>query len=230
MAGAKAKKIVVATSGGKDSTMALQALLKDGAPVSGLLTTLTEGYERISMHGVRHSLMQAQADALGLPLHEVWIPQNCPNQVYEARMARAVETLAEAGCDAVAFGDLFLEDVRAYREEKMAGTGLATLFPLWGMDTRLLAESFIDQGYRATLVTVDPRQVPAELAGRAFDRTLLADLPPGADPCGERGEFHSFVWDGPIFGRPVAVHLGEVVLRDGFYFADLLPAGHQATT
>ncbi|MHB1842597.1 MAG: Dph6-related ATP pyrophosphatase [Sulfobacillus sp.] len=224
------QRVIVATSGGKDSTLAVAELRAAGLPVSGLLCTMTEGFERVSMHGVRQALMVAQAAALGLPLHTVWIPQNCPNAVYEQRMAASLAALVADGADAIAFGDLFLQDVRAYREQRMAGNGLATLFPLWGKDTTKLAQSFISQGYEAILVTVDPRQIPAELAGRPYDRQLLADLPPSADPCGENGEFHTFVCNGPIFQTPLMVERGEVVERDGFTFADLTLTAHQATT
>ncbi len=224
------RRVIVATSGGKDSTLALAALLASGLTVAGLLCTMTEGFQRISMHGVRQELMVAQAAALGLPLHTVWIPQGCTNAIYEERMAAAVATLAEDGCDAVAFGDLFLEDVRAYREQRMAGSGLATLFPLWGEDTTELAGRFIAEGYEAVLVTVDPKQIPPKLAGRAYDHRLLADLPEGADPCGENGEFHTFVYNGPLFSAALPIERGEVVERDGFVFADLTLSGHHATT
>src|SRR5439155_18226936 len=175
------------------------------------------------MSGVRRELLQRQASALGLPVDEVWIPPQCVNPVYEARMGEAVQQLKEGGVAAVAFGDLFLEDVRDYREQQMAGTGLSCVFPIWGEDTVRLSQRMIDSGLRATLVCVDPRQGPAGLAGRAYDETLLADLPASADPCGERGEFHTFVWDAPNFRAPIDVSPGEIVERDGFVFADLIP-------
>lgn len=210
---------------GKDSAVALHRLQADPAyEVAGLLTTLTEGYERVSMSGVRRQLLHAQAAALGLPVHEVWIPPACVNTVYEARMGEAIERLKSEGVKAVAFGDLFLEDVREYRERQMAPTGLGCVFPIWGEDTAALSRSLIADGFRATLVCVDPRAVPSGLAGRAYDESLLSDLPPGADPCGERGEFHTFVWDAPNFRSPVNVRAGERIERDGFWFADLLPA------
>ena len=217
-------KAVMCWSCGKDSATALWTLQQAGEyEVLGLLTTLTEGYDRVSMSGVRRELLQRQASALGLPVDEVWIPPQCVNPVYEARMGEAVQQLKEGGVAAVAFGDLFLEDVRDYREQQMAGTGLSCVFPIWGEDTVRLSQRMIDSGLRATLVCVDPRQVPAGLAGRAYDETLLADLPASADPCGERGEFHTFVWDAPNFRAPIDVSPGEIVERDGFVFADLIP-------
>lgn len=216
---------IVSWSCGKDSAAALHRLQANpDYQVVGLLTTLTEGYGRVSMSGVRRELLHAQAAALGLPVHEVWIPAACVNPVYEARMAEAVARLKAAGVKVIAFGDLFLEDVRAYRERQMALTGIECVFPIWGEDTDALARRLIADGFRATLVCVDPRAVPAELAGRAYDESLLADLPEGADPCGERGEFHTFVWDAPNFKWPVPVRPGERVQREGFSFADVLPA------
>ena len=218
-------KTIMCWSGGKDSAVALWRLQQDPAyGVAGLLTTLTEGYDRVSMSGVRRSLLRAQAEALGLPLYEVWIPPACVNPVYEARMGEAVERLKADGVQAVAFGDLFLEDVREYRERQMAPTGLGCVFPIWGEDTSALSHWVIESGFRATLVCVDPRAVPAELAGRAYDASLLSDLPEGADPCGERGEFHTFVWDAPNFRTAIGVQAGERVEREGFWFADLAPA------
>jgi uncharacterized protein (TIGR00290 family) len=202
----------------------LWKLQQDGRyEVVGLMTTLTEGYDRVSMSGVRRELLQRQADALGLPVQEVWIPPQCINPVYEDRMGEAVQHLKLGGVEAVAFGDLFLEDVREYRERQMAPTGLSCVFPIWGEDTASLSRSMIESGLRAILVCVDPRQVPGALAGRAYDEALLADLPPTADPCGERGEFHTFVWDAPNFNAPIEVRPGETVERDGFWFADLVP-------
>ena len=191
--------------------------------LGGLLTTVNEAAQRVAMHAVRIDVLQAQADALGLPLWQIPIPSPCPNDVYEAAMAGALAEARAAGIEAVAFGDLFLEDIRRYREERMAPTGLRPLFPLWGRPTRALAAEMIDGGLRARLTCVDPRALDASFAGRAFDHDLLAALPPEADPCGERGEFHTFAWDGPMFREPVPVSVGEVVHRDGFVFADLLP-------
>jgi uncharacterized protein (TIGR00290 family) len=189
--------------------------------VSGLLTTVTAGYERVSMHGVRVELLEAQAAALGLPLITARIPPAASNEAYEAAMRRALDPAREGGITEVVFGDLFLADVRAYRERLLAPLGMHGHYPLWGRDTGALATEFIAQGFRAVLVCVDPRQVPAELCGREFDHALVADLPPTADPCGENGEFHTFVYDGPIFREPVAWRRGAVVERDGFCFCDL---------
>ena len=218
-------KVVMCWSCGKDSATALWTLQQAGEyEIVGLLTTLTEGYDRVSMSGVRRELLRRQASALGLPVHEVWIPPQCINPVYEAHMGEAVRQLKEDGVESVAFGDLFLEDIREYREQQMAATGLSCVFPIWGEDTVRLSHRMIENGLRATLVCVDPRQVPAALVGRAYDETLLAELPASADPCGERGEFHTFVWDAPNFKAPIEVRPGEIVERDGFFFADLVPA------
>jgi uncharacterized protein (TIGR00290 family) len=217
--------VLLAWSSGKDSAWALHVLrAQAGVEVVGLLTTLSEAHDRVAMHAVRRDLLEAQADAVGLPVRVVSIPSPCPNDVYEAAMARVLATAMAEGIDAVAFGDLFLDDVRRYREERMAGTGLVPLFPLWGCPTDGLARDMIAGGQRATLTCVDPRVLPASFAGRAFDADLLRDLPSTVDPCGERGEFHSFAWDGPAFRVPVPVRGGEVVERDGFVFADLLKA------
>ena len=191
--------------------------------VAGLLTTVNEVFDRVAMHAVRRSLLEAQAAAIGLPLYPVDIPSPCSNAEYDARMGRAVRRFVEDGFTHVAFGDLFLEDVRRYREERLTGTGLTPLFPLWqAQPTSALAREMIASGLRANLTCVDPRKLPASFAGRAFDASLLADLPAGTDPCGEHGEFHTFVSDGPMFRRPLAVRVGEVVERDGFVFADVV--------
>jgi uncharacterized protein (TIGR00290 family) len=220
--------LALAWSGGKDSALALHALCTAGREPSALLTTVTEGVERISIHGVRRELLLGQAAATGIPLVEVRIPLPCPNEVYEARMAQA---LAAAPLDAVtevAFGDLFLEDVRVYREERLAPTGRRARFPLWGRDTAELARGFLAAGFQAIVATVDPRSLDASFAGRAYDARLLADLPAGVDPCGENGEFHTFVHAGPVFAAPLAVETGAVVERDGFVYCDILPAGATA--
>ena len=215
-------RALLSWSGGKDSALALQRALASGAwRVEGLLTTVTDGYDRVSMHGVRTALLEAQAAALGLPLRVVRIPPACPNDRYEAAMRAALGAYADEGGESVLFGDLFLEDVRAYRVRLLEGLPLRAEFPIWGEPTGPLAQRFVDEGFRATLVCVDPRQVDAGLAGRAYDARLLAELPATADPCGENGEFHTFVHDGPPFARPVPVTPGEVVERDGFVFADL---------
>ena len=193
--------------------------------VAGLLTTTNSAFDRVAMHGVRRTVLEAQAAAAGLPLHVLPLPWPCSNADYERLMGEAVARFVADAVTHMAFGDLFLEDVRQYRVDRLAGTGLTPLFPLWkATDTRALAEAMIDGGLRATLATVDPRVLDHRFAGRAFDRALLADLPPGVDPCGENGEFHTCVWDGPMFAHPVPLVTGEVVTRDGFTFADLLLA------
>ena len=217
-------KALLAWSSGKDSAWSLHVLRgQEDVEVAGLLTTVNVSFGRVAMHAVRRELLEAQAHAAGLPLRAVPIPHPCPNDVYERAMAAALAEARADGIEAVAFGDLFLEDIRRYREERMASTGLRPLFPLWGRPTRALAEEMIDGGLRARLTCVDPRALEASFAGRAFDRDLLSALPPGVDPCGERGEFHSFAWDGPMFEWPIPVVAGEVVEREGFVFADLLP-------
>ncbi|HET9315611.1 MAG TPA: ATP-binding protein [Vicinamibacteria bacterium] len=218
-------RVVLAWSSGKDSAWALHALRRDPrVTVVGLLTTVNAAHDRVAMHAVRRRLLLAQADAAGLPVRIAEIPSPCPNETYEAVMAEAVAALRAEGVEAIAFGDLFLEDVRRYRERQMAGTGLALMFPLWGRATSELAIEMIEGGLRAHITCVDPRVMPASFAGRAFDVTLLRDLPAAVDHCGENGEFHTFAWDGPMFKHPVPVEPGEVVERDGFVFADLVPA------
>lgn len=211
-------------SSGKDAAWALHVLRQQGdVEVVGLLTTINRTFERVAMHAVREELLEAQAAAAGLPLWKVDIPFPCPNEAYEEAMAAACAKAVDEGIEIIAFGDLFLEDVRAYRIEKLKDTGLRPLFPLWGRDTAALAQEMIAGGLKATLTCVNPKALEASFAGRDFDAALLADLPPSVDPCGERGEFHSFAWDGPMFQRPVPIQRGEVVERDGFVFADLLP-------
>jgi uncharacterized protein (TIGR00290 family) len=218
-------RALLSWSSGKDSAHTLHVLRERGeVEVVGLLTTVNAAVDRVAMHAVRRALLEEQAAAVGLPLHAVAIPSPCPNDVYESAMAQALARARERGVDAVAFGDLFLTDVRRYREQRMAGTGMTPLFPLWGRPTRELALEMLAGGLRARITCLDPRTLPAELAGREYDRELLAALPPGVDPCGENGEFHTFAWDGPAFARPVPVRGGELVERDGFVFADLLPA------
>lgn len=213
-------------SSGKDSALALHATRAAGdVDVVGLLTTVNVSFDRVAMHGVRRSLLQAQAQAIGLPLHVVELPWPCPNEIYEQRMARAIDAARRSGVAAMVFGDLFLEDVRRYRETALAGTGLTPIFPLWLRSTPEVARSLLDLGFRAVVVCVDPGQAPPELAGRWYDQELLDDLPDGVDPCGENGEFHTVVVDGPGFGHPVEVAVGEVVERDGFVFADVVPTG-----
>jgi uncharacterized protein (TIGR00290 family) len=211
-------------SGGKDSALALWVLREElGTEPVALLTTITEDYDRISMHAVRSELLRAQARATGVELVEIPIPAGCVNATYEERMARALAAPPLDQVQTIAFGDLFLEDVRAYRETRLAGAGRSALFPLWRRDTTALAREFIDAGFEATLVSVDPAQLDPSFIGRRFDEALLADLPEGVDPCGENGEFHTFVHAGPIFEAPIPVEKGEAVMRDGFAFQDLLP-------
>ena len=211
-------------SSGKDSAMALHELRnREDLDVLGLLTTVTESEQRVAMHAVRRELLEAQAAALGIPVHVVELPWPCPNELYEAKMAEALVAAAHDGIGAIAFGDLYLEDVRAYRERALAGTGLVPHFPLWHRPTATLANEMIAVGIRAVITCVDPAQAPRELAGRWFDRALLDGLPGGVDPCGENGEFHTFVVDGPEFARPISVEVGQVVERDGFVFADVVP-------
>ncbi len=223
---AESDAVALSWSGGKDSALALWALREEqGIEPAALLTTFTEDYDRISMHGVRMALARAQAAATGLELVEIGIPATCPNATYEARMAAALGSPPLDRAGTVAFADLFLEDIRAYREQRLAGAGRRATFPIWGRDTGALAREFIAAGFEAVLVCVDPAQLDPSFAGRPFDEALLADLPPGADPCGENGEFHTFVHAGPIFDYPIEIELGEAVTRDGFAFRDIAPAG-----
>jgi len=218
------ESVLMSWSGGKDSAMALYELGKaGGSEVLALLTTVTEGYERISMHGVREVLLDRQAEALGLELCKVRIPRNSSMEEYETRMREALEHYLDRGVSSVVFGDIFLEDLRKDREDKLGRIGMAASFPIWRRDTAELAGAFINVGFQAVITCVDTRMLDGEFAGRAYDRQLLRDLPDGVDPCGENGEFHSFVHDGPIFREPVAHRIGEVVLRDDrFCFCDLL--------
>ena len=191
--------------------------------VTALLTTVTEEYDRISMHGVRRVLLERQAESIGLPLHAVLIPPQCINATYELRMKQALSEHLARGVKSVAFGDIFLEDLRVYREENLARIGMHALFPIWKRDTRELARDFLRLGFQAIAVCVDPRVLDSSFAGRVLDESFFADLPPGVDPCGENGEFHTFVFDGPVFRTPIRFTTGEKVLRDGFWFCDLLP-------
>jgi uncharacterized protein (TIGR00290 family) len=210
-------------SGGKDSAMALHALQREPrVRVVALLTTVTEGYDRISMHGVRRELLQRQAQSIGLPLHEVVIPPECVNSIYEARMEAALRTHFENGVRKVAFGDIFLEDLRAYREKNLARIGMTALFPIWKRDSRELIESFQAHGFRSIAVCVNPKLLDRSFAGRELDASFFADLPPQVDCCGENGEFHTFAFDGPIFKEPIRFQVGPCVERDSFIFCDLL--------
>jgi uncharacterized protein (TIGR00290 family) len=215
-------KILLSWSSGKDSAWTLHALRRDGASVGALLTSLNETAGRVSMHGVREDILRAQAGAAGLPLRTIPLPWPCTNEIYEARLRAAVEQAVADGFTHVAFGDLFLEDVRKYREDRLAGTGLTPLFPLWGLPTPALARDMIAGGLRARLSTIDPRVMPRELIGAEFDEALLAALPAAVDPCGENGEFHSCVTDGPMFSTALGIERGETIEREGFVYGDLL--------
>jgi diphthamide synthase (EF-2-diphthine--ammonia ligase) len=216
-------KALIAWSSGKDSAWALHEARRAGEfDIVGALTTVTDGFARVSMHGVREELLRAQLAAAGLPATEVRIPYPCPNDIYEREMGKAIADAKTRGVTHMIFGDLFLEDIRAYREQQLAGTGIAPVFPLWLKPTDALARDMIAGGVEAHLAVVDLRKLPASFAGRCFDAGLLADLPAGTDACGENGEFHSFVSAGPMLSRKIAVTVGETVERDGFAFADLL--------
>ena len=216
--------VLVSWSSGKDSAWMVHVLRQQpDIELVGILTTVNEKYSRVAMHAVRETLLEAQADALGLPLWKVPIPSPCPNEVYERAMAAAVSRAVADSITHMAFGDLFLEDIRRYREEKLAGTGLTPVFPLFGADTAQLAREMIAGGLKARLTCVNPKVLDARFAGRDFDEALLNELPASVDPCGERGEFHSFAYAGPMFSRPISIVSGEVVERDGFVFADVLP-------
>jgi len=215
-------KCMVSWSSGKDSAWLVHTLrARSDIELGALLTTVNESAQRVAMHAVRIELLEAQAEALGLPLWQIPIPSPCTNEVYERAMAAAVARAVAEGFTQMAFGDLFLEDVRRYREERLAGTGLTPIFPLFGADTPALAQQMVGAGLIARLTCVDPRVLDRRFAGRDFDARLLAELPPSIDPCGERGEFHSFAYAGPMFSRPIPIESGIVVERDGFVFADL---------
>lgn len=219
------ESILFCWSGGKDSAMALHTLLQQRQfRVTALLTTVTEGYDRISMHGVRRELLVQQAESVGLPLNEVRIPPQCANPVYEARMEHALRIFYDQGVRKVAFGDIFLEDLRAYREKNLARIGMTALFPIWKRDTRELIRFFHAQRFRAIAACIDPKVLATNFAGRELDDSFFRDLPSKADPCGENGEFHTFVFHGPIFRWSIPIRTGEIVRRDGFVFCDLLPA------
>jgi len=219
------KQCLFTWSGGKDSAMALYELLQTHSfKVEALLTTVTSGYDRVSMHGVRRILLEQQAASLNIPLKMVSITTQASNDEYEQKMKEAMLEYQEQGITTVAFGDIFLADLRAYREQNLAKIGMNAVFPLWDRNTRELAQSFIDKGFRAVITCIDSRVLDKSFAGRMFDRRFLDDLPPGVDPCGENGEFHSFVFDGPLFSKKTGFLFGEAVLRDErFYFQDLLP-------
>ena len=204
--------------------MALDLIRRDEEiDLVALLVTMNAVADRVAMHAVRRALVEAQADRLGLALNVIEIPSPCANEVYELRMSEAIDSALADNVEHFVFGDLFLEDVRSYREEKLAGTGISPLFPLWGQPTDTLAQSMIGSGVQAVVTCVDPSRIPASFAGRFFDGSLLADLPPDVDPCGERGEFHTFVFGGPGFSSPIDIEVGEIVERDGFVFCDVRP-------
>ena len=216
------KKAIVSWSTGKDSAYAYHKALQSGEyDIVGLLTTITETFERVSMHGTRESLLDEQARLLGVPIIKIHIPWPCTNDIYEEKMREAVAEVKTQGVTHMIFGDLFLEDIRNYREEKMAGTELNCVFPLWGIDTTELAKEMVASGLRSVLVCIDPKALDAGYAGRIYDETLLKDFPPHIDPCGENGEFHTAVIAGPMFDSPINFTLGEVVERSGFVYADV---------
>ncbi len=219
------KAVIVSWSGGKDSCMALrEAQRMSGLRVEALLTTITRGYDRVSMHGVRRVLLEQQAASLGIPVHHVLISKGASNQEYETEMGEAFAIYRERGIRSVAFGDLFLEDIRAYRERLLAKHAMIGLYPVWKRDTAALIREFIGLGFKTAVVCVDPAQLDPSFLGRLIDEEFLLQLPPGIDPCGENGEFHTFVFDGPIFRHPVKFVFGEKICRDSFWFCDLLPA------
>jgi len=224
------KHVVISWSGGKDSAWTLHTLRQQPEEycVAGLLTTINQRFNRVAMHGVRRELLEAQAQATGLPLWVVPLPSPCANEDYERRMTNALHFLQRLGMDAIAFGDLYLQDIRRYRETQFGNCGMELLFPLWDVPTRELANQMLGSGLRARLSCVDPRAVPAEWAGRDYDSQLLAELPASVDPCAENGEFHTFVYAGPMFRKSIRVVNGETVERDGFIFADLLEASAAA--
>ncbi len=218
-------KAYISWSSGKDSASSLHVARQQGeVEIVGMLTTLTEPFARVSMHGVREVLLDAQAAAAGLPVIKVGIPSPCPNEVYEARMAAAMDDAKAQGVTHMVFGDLFLEDIRDYRLAKLSPIGIECVFPLWLRDTTELANEMVASGLRATITTVDPKQLDRSFAGRTFDADLLRDLPDGVDPCGENGEFHTLATHGPMFSSGISTVTGEVIERDGFIFADVLPA------
>src|SRR5262245_34685339 len=214
-------KALLSWSSGKDSAWTLHVLHRQEVEVVGLVTTVNEEFSRVAMHAVREALLEKQARAVGIPLWKVPIPHPCTNAQYENAMARVFERARSEGVAAMAFGDLFLADIRAYREKQLAGTGIEPLFPIWGLQTGALARERVAAGLRARLTCIDPKQMPPRFVGRVFDDELLDELPESVDPCGERGEFHTFCYAGPMFSECLEVVLGEIVERDGFVFADL---------
>ena len=223
--------IALCFSGGKDSAMALQEIRRRGEfRVAELVTTVTDAYDRVSMHGVRRTLLRRQAESLGLPVTEVVVPPESSNAVYEREMGKAFSSIRDRGISRIAFGDIFLEDLRDYRERQLAASGLTCLFPLWRKPTRSLARTFTEEGFRAVTVCVYSKVLDESFAGRLFDAAFLNDLPGSVDPCGENGEFHTFVFDGPIFSRSIEFTGGTVVERGSFFFYDLVPETNNKTT
>ncbi len=226
------KRVLLSWSSGKDSAWALHVLRqRSDVELVGLLTTFNEAADRVAMHGVRRSLVQAQSAAAGLPLWFIQLPWPCSNEIYESRMRDAIDRARKSGVTHFAFGDLFLEDVRDYRVRQLAGTGIEPLFPIWSneRETPQLARQMLASGLSAVLTCVDPKQLDPKFIGRRFDEDLLAELPPTVDPCGERGEFHTFCCAGPMFDKPIAITVGESSLRDGFWFADVVPTEGQSS-
>jgi uncharacterized protein (TIGR00290 family) len=218
-------RVILSWSGGKDSSLALFEIKRARElEIVALLTTMTRDYGRVSMHGVRRSLIEQQAESIGLPLKISWINKGAGNAEYEKEMISLLEKSKKEGVARIAFGDLFLRDIREYRERYLRPIDMKCEFPLWGRNTTMLADRFIDLGFKAIVCTVDPRHIQGEFCGREFDRQFLSEIPKTVDPCGENGEFHTFVYKGPIFKRPIPVKVGEVVKRGEFYFADILPA------
>ncbi len=218
-------KLLLSWSSGKDSAWALHRLLQgDEFEVVGLVTTVNQRFGRIAMHAVREALLERQAASADLPLWKIPIPHPCSNECYARAMTQLLERARSEGVSVMAFGDLFLEEIRRYREEQLEGHGVAPLFPLWGLSTAELAAEMVDAGLGARITCIDPKRMPRRFIGREFDAELLEELPAGVDPCGEHGEFHTFAHRGPMFREPVLVELGEIVERDGFLYADLLPA------
>jgi uncharacterized protein (TIGR00290 family) len=219
------KKTLLSWSSGKDSAWALHVLRQNtDVALAGLFCTINKEFERVAMHAVRVSLLQQQADSIGLPIRLIPIPNPCTNAEYASIMQEFISREKKSGVESFAFGDLFLEDIRAYREKSLQGSGIEPIFPIWGMDTRALATTMLEAGLRAQITCVDPSQLAPEFSGREFDASFLRDLPAGVDACGENGEFHSFAFDGPMFGHKIDIRIGETTTRDNFVFTDLLPA------
>lgn len=217
------KKILFSWSGGKDSAVALYEVQKTGEyEIVSLLTTVTQDYDRISMHGVRRVLLEEQARALDIPLHQIWISPKTSNEEYESKMSEAMRFYKAQGVEEVAFGDLFLEDIRDYRNEKLSLVDMKGLYPVWGRDTKEFLEDFLALGFKAVITCIDPRKLDEKFAGRIIDENFIKDLPDDVDPCGENGEFHTFVFAAPNFNKEIEFEIGEKVLRDGFYFCDLM--------